>query len=159
VQTIVALPRQSAPVVDNRSMPDVNLQHQLALMLQDGTATFHSSHDRARMNDPAIVALRGKIRIDPRNEETFVENSRQAWVHVELADGRRLDHKTLYVRGTPNNPMTLEEVVAKSRDLMDPIISAKRSQKAIEMLLSLEEIENIGSLRDLITPLEFPPSR
>jgi len=159
VQIIVALPRQSAPVVDNRSMPDVNLQHQLALMLQDGTATFHSSHDRARMNDPAIVALRGKIRIDPRNEETFVENSRQAWVHVELADGRRLDHKTLYVRGTPNNPMTLEEVVAKSRDLMDPIISAKRSQKAIEMLLSLEEIENIGSLRDLITPLEFPPSR
>lgn len=156
---VVALPRQSAPVVDNRSMPDVNLQHQLALMLQDKTVTFHSSHDRSRMNDPAIMSLREKIRIDPRHEETFVENSRQAWVHVELVDGRHLEHKTLYVRGTPNNPMTSDEVIAKCRDLMDPILSAGRSQRAVEMLLSLARFDNIASLRDLLTPSEFPPSR
>lgn len=155
----VALPSAAAPVVDNRLMPDVNLQHQIALLLHDREVSFHSSHDQTRMSEPAIAAFRGKIRIDPRLDETFVKNPRQAWVSVELIDGSRLDHRTLHVRGTPNNPMTPEEVIAKCRNLMDPILSPPRAERAVASLLSLEIVDDMTALRGLLTPSESPPSR
>lgn len=156
---VVALPRQAAPVVDDRPMPDVNLQQQLALMLQDGRVTFHSSHDRARMVDPAIMRLRGKVRIDPRADETFVQHTRQAWVTVDLVDGRQFEHRTLDVRGTPNNPMTVEEVVAKCHDLMAPILSAMRAEELVTRLLAIETMEDVTELRRLLTPSEYRLSR
>lgn len=159
VAITVALPRHSAPVVDNREMPDVNLQHQLALMLQDGAVTFESSHDRSRMQQASIVALRNRISIEPRSDKTFTDNPRQAWLSIKLVSGHRLEHRTLYVRGTPNNPMTPEEVIAKCRDLMAPILSGHRAERAIAMLLSLDDLDDIKALRTVITPLEFQPSQ
>jgi 2-methylcitrate dehydratase PrpD len=155
----VALPRQSAPVVDNRSMPDVNLQQQMAVMLLDGGVTFHSSHDRARMHDAAVAELRGRIHIDPRDEETFKQNSRQAWVTVRLKDGRNLEHRTFYVRGTPNNPMSSEEVVTKCRDLMAPILGEKQTNGLIERVLALDMVQDVTELRPLLIPSECRPSR
>lgn len=146
----VALPKQSAPVVDNRDMPDVNLQHQLALLLNDGGVTFASSHDLRRMADPAIVALRGRIRIEPRSEEDFACNPRQATVIVDLADGRQLEKRTLHVRGTPGNPMTPEEVAAKARDLMAPVLGEGRTNVLIEQIRSIKKLEDVTSLRPLL---------
>src|SRR5215210_4124948 len=64
----VHLPTRSARTVDNAPMPDVNVQHLLALLLVDGNLTFDSVHDHARMHDPAVLALRRKIEL-VRSEE------------------------------------------------------------------------------------------
>ncbi len=37
--------------VDNREMPDICLQHLIAVMLLDKTVTFKSAHDKERMRD------------------------------------------------------------------------------------------------------------
>ena len=52
-------------VVDNREMPDVCIQHMIAVMLIDKTATFRSAHDKPRMQDPAVLRQRAKVRLDP----------------------------------------------------------------------------------------------
>jgi len=39
-------------------MPDICLQHLIAVMLLDGTVTFASSHDEARMKDRKVLELR-----------------------------------------------------------------------------------------------------
>ena len=50
-------------IVDNREIPDICLQHMIAVMLIDKTASFKSAHDVARMKDPAVLRQRAKVRL------------------------------------------------------------------------------------------------
>jgi 2-methylcitrate dehydratase PrpD len=147
---VVALPRQSAPVVDRREMPSVNLQHQLALLLIDGRLGFESGHDLPRMHDPQVTALADRIAIDARPEDEWVRNPRQAIVTVLLRGGRTLVHHTRHVRGTPADPMTRAEVEAKARDLMAPVLGSARTATLIERLAALEDVADVTSLRPLL---------
>ena len=47
-------------VVDNRDIPDICLQHMVAVMLIDKTASFHAAHDKARMKDAAVLRQRAQ---------------------------------------------------------------------------------------------------
>ncbi len=146
----VQMPRQSAPVVDNREMPDVNLQQQLALLLADRRVTFASSHDRARMSEPGLVALRRRIRIDARSEGEYTRNPRQANVKVHLADGRRFEMRTLHVRGTPANPMTREEVEAKASELIANVLGESRASVLIDRIRSIQDVTDVCELGHML---------
>ncbi len=50
-------------VVNNRDIPDINLQHMVSLMLVDRTVTFKSAHDVARMKDPKVLAQKAKVEL------------------------------------------------------------------------------------------------
>jgi 2-methylcitrate dehydratase PrpD len=128
-------------VVDNREMPDICIQHMLAVMLTDKTVTFRSAHDKPRMQDPAILRQRAKVRLDPGSGPLVV---------ITLADGTRLSEDVTAVLGTVNNPMTRDQVVAKSRDLMTPVLGASASAKLIEKALALENVKSIRELRTLL---------
>jgi 2-methylcitrate dehydratase PrpD len=145
----VALPAQSAPVVDRRRMPAVNLQFQLALLLVDGRLSFESGHDEARMSEPRIAQLTDRIHIDPRPEQAFIDNSRQAIVTAVLRDGRALRHHTHAVRGTPADPMSQQEVEDKARDLMAPVLG-ERCDAAVRRLCTLETLSQTRELRPLL---------
>jgi hypothetical protein len=47
-----------ADVVDNRDIPDICLQHMVAIMLIDKTASFKAAHDKPRMADAAVLRRR-----------------------------------------------------------------------------------------------------
>src|SRR5262244_692601 len=74
----VHLPTRSARTVDNAPMPDVNVQHLMALLLTDRALTFHSVHDHARMHDPAVLAVRRLIELVPSQELAEAHPPRQA---------------------------------------------------------------------------------
>jgi 2-methylcitrate dehydratase PrpD len=131
-------------VVDNREMPDVCIQHMIAVMLVDKTATFRSAHDKPRMQDPAILRQRAKVRLDPG------AGGRPPLVVVRLTDGTSLSEDVAAVLGTPNNPMSRDQVVAKSRDLMMPVMGASASAKLIEKALTLENVKTLRELRPLL---------
>lgn len=143
---VVALPETSAPVVDNREMPDVSMQQQLALMLTDGTVTFHSGHDRARMSDPAIVDLRKRITLDPRRDAEFVEYPRSAIVTITLTDRSEIARRVRHVRGTPGNPMTIQEITDKAISLMTPALGADVASTLSNLVLSIETQPNLAPL-------------
>jgi 2-methylcitrate dehydratase PrpD len=147
---VVDLPNQSAPVVDNRDMPAVSLQHQLALMLIDGTVTFDSGHDMARMHDPQVAALRQRISIRPREDAQFLQNMRQAIVTVQTGDGRTLLHHTPHVRGTPANPMSPDEISAKAIDLMTPVLGAARAAQLTDVVLNIGRMTDVRRMRPLL---------
>src|SRR6516164_4579746 len=50
----VRLAPSVATVVDNRDIPDICLQHLVAVMLIDKTVSFHAAHDKPRMQDAAV---------------------------------------------------------------------------------------------------------
>src|SRR6202035_6136841 len=104
-QVTVRLATDEASVVDNREMPDICLQHMVAVMLIDKTASFHAAHDKPRMKDPAVLRVRAKVQLVPSDELEKLEPARQAIVEITLHDGTVLRDRVTDVRGTVDNPM------------------------------------------------------
>jgi 2-methylcitrate dehydratase PrpD len=75
---------------------------------------------------------------------------RVAIVDIKLAGGTRLSRRVDNVRGTPENPMTREEVVAKATDLISPVLGADAATKLIERVMNLEKVKNVREMRPLL---------
>jgi 2-methylcitrate dehydratase PrpD len=149
-QVVVRSATSQAERVDNREMPDINLQYLLAVMLLDKTVSFHAAHDKPRMQDAAVVRERAKIQLIPDAELERQLPTRVGIVDITLNDGTHLSERVDNARGTPENPMTREEVVAKARDLMTPILGAEKCSKLIARMLDLENVKNVRELRPLL---------
>ena len=88
-----------------------------------------------------VVAEDGLERLLPR---------RVAVVEVALNDGTRLAEQNETVRGTPENPMSRDEIVAKARDLISPVLGAEKCTRLIDTVLELDRLATIRDLRPLL---------
>lgn len=105
VKELVAhMPEKQLQVVDNWDMPDICVQHLLALMLVDGSVNFESAHDFSRMTDRDIMTVRKRVKTvgDPKLEDPL-RRWRCAMV-ITMNDGRRLSHETKAAKGWFENP-------------------------------------------------------
>jgi len=147
---VVDMPADRLHIVDNRTIPDICLQHLVAMMIVDGGATFASVHDATRMNDPKVLAVRTLVEAVPSQELAAAVPARQSIVKIETTDGRMLVHRTYEVRGTPGNPMNADEVAAKALDLMAPILGAARANELIAAVYKLDSFGQVSGLRRLL---------
>jgi len=150
---VVRLAPSVGAVVDNRDIPDICLQHMVAVMLIDKTASFHAAHDKARMQDAAVLRQRSKVRYVPDAALTKLLPARVAIVEITLNDGTQLSDRVEAVRGTVRNPMPRSEVVDKARDLIAPVLGTATAQKLIDVLLAIETVKDIRTLRPLLQKL------
>jgi len=150
-KVVVRLGTREASVVSNRDIPDICLQHLVAVMLIDGTVTFRAAHDRARMQDSAVLRQRAKVELVGEEDLERRAPRREAIVTVALADGSDLTEHVQAVRGTADNPMPRNEVVGKCRDLMAPVLGDAKCQDLIDRVL---DIEGAAHLRDLAALLQ-----
>jgi 2-methylcitrate dehydratase PrpD len=139
-----------AAVVDNRDIPDICLQHMVAVMLLDKTVSFHAAHDKPRLQDAAALRERAKVSLVRDEELAKLLPVRVAVVDVELADGSRLSERVAAVRGTPRNPMSRAEVVDKARDLTAPILGRETAQRLIDTIYAIESVPDVRALRPLL---------
>jgi 2-methylcitrate dehydratase PrpD len=146
----VRVAKQGANTTDNRSMPDICMQHMCAIMLIDGIVTFVSSHDEKRMKDPKVLALRRRIELVGDEGLTRALPARQGIVELRLKNGSELRHHTKSVRGTTHNPMTRAEVDEKAYHLMAPILGSARARKLCDTVWALDRVSNMRSLRPLL---------
>ena len=137
-------------VVDNRDIPDICLQHMVAVMLIDKTASFHAAHDKPRMQDAAVLRQRSKVTYVPDASLTELLPARVAVVEITLDDGSKMSDRVEAVRGTVRNAMTRAEVIDKARDLIAPVLGAATAQKLIDTLLAIEAVKDMRSLRSLL---------
>ena len=149
-QVSVRVATNEASIVNNREIPDICLQHLMAVMLVDKTVTFKSAHDLNRMRVAAVQRQRAKIQLIPDEELQRKLPAREATVEVTFADGTSLNEHVTAVRGTAENPMTREEVVAKARDLITPVLGASATAKLIQTVLGIERVTRIRELRSLL---------
>lgn len=149
-QLKVRLATDEAAIVNNREIPDICLQHMLAVALLDKTVTFASAHDEARLKDPATLRERAKINLLPDAQLESLMPLRVAILELTLTDGTQLQQRVDNVRGTPENPMTREEVVTKSRDLITPILGERKGSELIAKVMALETLRDIRELRPLL---------
>jgi 2-methylcitrate dehydratase PrpD len=138
--------------VNDRDMPDVNLQYIFATTLIDGTATFEAAHSFERMKDPAVVALKKKVTLigDPELTKAHPEN--QSIVLVTTRDGRKLEKHVKTVKGRADHPLNTAEVEAKAQELMEPVLGAQRTRQLMDAIQKLETVASMRDLRPLLRP-------
>jgi 2-methylcitrate dehydratase PrpD len=146
----VRLAPSVANVVDNRDIPDICLQHTIAVMLLDKTVSFHAAHDKPRMQDSAALRERAKVNLVRDEELAKLLPVRIAVVEVAFTDGTDLSVRVQAVRGTPRNPMSRTEVIDKTRDLIAPILGRDTSARLIETVYAIEKLADVRSLRPLL---------
>lgn len=154
----VQLPAEGARIVNGRNMPSVNAQHLVALRLVDGALGFVSSHDESRMNEPDVLAMRGKVTLEGSDELSKSEPSRQAIVEIDFADGTNARHHTRYVRGTHFSPMTREELTSKVLDLMGPLLGLRQAACVCDMVWTLDREPSLERLIDALTTTTYRSS-
>ena len=146
----VRLAPSVAAVVDNRDIPDICLQHMIAVMLVDKTVSFQAAHDKPRMQEPAVLLQRAKVNLVRDEELSKVLPLRVTIVEIDLTDGNRLSERVAAVRGTPRNPMSRAEVIEKARDLIVPILGRETSERLIETVFAIEGMTDLRKLQSLL---------
>jgi 2-methylcitrate dehydratase PrpD len=149
-KVVVRLATDEVLTVSNRDMPDICLQHMIAVMLLDKTATFAVTHDKERMKDPAVLRQRAKVELFSDPQIDARRPLRECIIEVTLNDGTQMSEYVKDVRGTTGNPMPRAEVAAKCRDLMAPVLGAAKCDRLITTLLAIEDVRSVRELRPLL---------
>jgi 2-methylcitrate dehydratase PrpD len=151
VDRIVAtLPEDGARIVDNRSMPDVNLQYLIAVALVDGTVSFDASHSYERMKDPQVLEVKRRVELVGDRALMDPAAPRSARIEVRLRDGRTVNRFTRHAPGTKENPLDAAGVNAKAKSLLEPVIGARRTAAVIDGVHALDTLKD---LRELVAVL------
>ena len=108
-----------------------------ALALAEGNITLDKFTDE-KVNDPRLVNLRRKV------DATLVrELNLGARVAVKLKDGTQYKGFLASPKGTPANPLSLEEIETKFRNASKLAISGKNIELLIEKIKVFEKLTDI----------------
>jgi 2-methylcitrate dehydratase PrpD len=137
-------------IVDNSMMPNIGVQHLVALILVDGTVSFDSAHDYSRITDPRVLDLRQRIEIVKTERMADAVRRWRAEVDLTLLDGRRFSEEVLAVKGSVENPMDREGESTKARALFAPVIGSDRSEELLAALWDFDVLADVRTLRPFL---------
>ena len=72
-------------------------------------------------------------------------------IEIRLKDGTVLSREASTSRGTPERPMTREELAAKFHDCARETITPAREREALDMVYGLEAVDDVGKLTALLS--------
>jgi 2-methylcitrate dehydratase PrpD len=128
-----------------------SLDYVLAAMLLDARVDLDSFSD-AYCNAPRMRASLGKVRINTHPEWGDDQASRRkSPVTITMKDGRKLTKMVDKVRGSPGNPMTRDELIAKYHGCASRVLTGERLERSIMALENLEKLASVGELMDTLT--------
>jgi 2-methylcitrate dehydratase PrpD len=129
----------------------MNLRYGIAVMAMErgyGVVQF----DESKIRDPEILKFIGRIRVE--HEPKFEgENGRYrvaCRLVVKLRDGTERETTVLYRRGSPEDPMTREQLTEKFRTLTQRI-GEPTSARIAQVVSRIDERENRAELSQLLT--------
>ena len=122
-----------------------NAAYSFARALTDARIDLHS-YQKPAISAPAVVALAANVRAvdDPAINPTAIEPAR---VTVTLNDGRVIEVKSDTVKGSPQEPMSEDELLAKFRGCLEYGLGAKRAaaDQLADAIMSLENATDAGA--------------
>jgi 2-methylcitrate dehydratase PrpD len=148
----VVLEPRGAAIVDNRAMPNVNLQYLIAGSLLDGGYSRRMAQDADRMNDPRVRALMARVRLVP---DPALTGTRTATVRVTAdAGATRWERTVREVRGSPRDPLGAEDVTAKSLDLLTEVMPLTPAGEIVTTVLDIDMAPDLTKLTALLRSAE-----
>ncbi len=122
-----------------------NAAYTFARALTDARVDLRSFLQSA-ISDPAIVALAGKTRVvdDPTAEPTAIEPAR---VKVTLNDGKTIEVRSDTIKGSPQEPMSEDELLAKFHGCLAFGLNASHADadKLADVVMHLDTAGNAAS--------------
>jgi 2-methylcitrate dehydratase PrpD len=147
---VARVPENGGRIVNDRNMPNVNLQYILSVALLDRGLTFAAAHSYERMKDPDVLAVKARITLELDAALAQARPRRQGIVEIRTRDGRVVREHVKTVRGTADNPMSDEEIEAKARDLIAPVLDTNRCENLLALVRNLEAVADVRELRPLL---------
>jgi 2-methylcitrate dehydratase PrpD len=147
---IVRLTRDGAETVNNRLMPDINLQYIMAVMVLDGRLSFDAAHSYRRMKDKKVQEMMARIELVGDESLFQPATPRPAIVEVTTSNGGSFREHVTSSRGTPDNPMSDEEVERKALDLIAPVLGDTRSRDLVDKVRALDSLSSVRDITGLI---------
>jgi aconitate decarboxylase len=125
----------------------MNVGYSVAVLLTDGDC-FVNQFIPAKILDPAVVSLARRVEVveDPEIETGGVAYRNAAKVAIYLTDGTILRAQGIHPWGSDANPLTADEVLAKYRKLVMPILGWRRSDEIQALALGLEDLPDVNPL-------------
>jgi 2-methylcitrate dehydratase PrpD len=125
----------------------MNLYYGLAVMALDSEA-FVKQYAEDRLKDPRIADFIARIEayIDADIDAMGSTARHAARLTVATRDGRDLRAEVLQRRGSPENPLTPEEVVRKFRSVASVRLARDQVERIAELTAQLEQLESVRDL-------------
>ncbi|OWT79885.1 MULTISPECIES: MmgE/PrpD family protein [unclassified Achromobacter] len=129
----------------------MNLYYGLAVIAHDGMA-FVSQYREDRLADPRLLDF--ITRIHAREEARF-DSMGPAFRHAAVVtlrtrDGRQLTHEILNRRGSPENPISADDVEYKFRNVVESCLAPADIDKVVKWSADLERLADLQALLQLL---------
>jgi len=122
----------------------------LALTFVKGSNSF-KDYTEENLSDPAVLNMARKVsvEVDPEMDALYPAK-RAGKVTVNMKNGKTYQEKVIDAKGTPDNPMTMEEMEEKFRSLASVALPAEKIQEVINIIRGLEELKDVSRLSRLL---------
>ncbi|MDA5194847.1 MmgE/PrpD family protein [Govanella unica] len=125
-----------------------SLQHGVAIALLRGSPKL-SDFESSAVHAPEVARLRTliELREDPSHSSRFPGHF-GATLDIEMVDGRHFTQTVKDVKGDPERPITIAELVDKAEQLMvwSGVLDQRKARRLIETALYLPESPSLHSL-------------
>ena len=129
---------------------DHSLPYVIAAAVADGNV-LPSSFSDEKLKDPRIWDLLGKIKVvaDPEIDALF-PGVKRARVTITDHDGKSLTAQVDHAKGSPQNPMSDDEVISKFRANASTVLSKEKQDELIDLTWRFDQLEEISSYMELL---------
>jgi 2-methylcitrate dehydratase PrpD len=129
----------------------MNLYYGLAVIALDGMA-FTQQYQESRLRDPAILRFIERIRayVDPEIEAMGAPFRHAARLKVRTRAAREIEKLLLHRRGSPEEPLTPEDIENKFRHVVSPCVSKASADRIVRLVGSLEKLDDLSELIEAV---------
>jgi len=129
---------------------DHSLPYVIAAAVADGNV-LPSSFSDEKLKDPRIWDMLGKIKVVADTEiDSMFPGVKRARVSITTKAGDTFTAQVDHAKGSPQNPMSDDEIVSKFRANASGVLNKKQQDKVIDLTWHFDELEDIGEYMKLL---------
>jgi 2-methylcitrate dehydratase len=135
--------------ISTREHADHSIPYLVARALLDGDVRV-TDFEEARFKDPRALALKRKLKVRP--DATLSNENLGADLEVTLQNGSALTARVPIPPGNMLNPAGDADLTRKFLTLSEAVLGKERAQKAIEVILAVDTLPDLGNLLNALSP-------
>jgi 2-methylcitrate dehydratase PrpD len=128
----------------------MSLQYIVAVALLEGKAILEQFSEE-KISDPKILELAKRVEIvlDPEIEKVYPEKFANK-VEIILNNGKKFEARVDFPTGSPENPMSFDQVVEKFESLANKVVTKDRIDTIVEYVERIEKLDDIRKFTRLL---------